>query len=123
MGLCAAASRSEVACANTSAIGVPKANERADDRAQLGHVADRGDAMARDVADDQRIQVVIDDDALVPVATHPDVCHRREVAGRDVEVGGARQWDEQAVLQGGDHPVLSLRRRCFRHRNRLKVSD
>ena len=86
----------------------PKADEGADDGAELGHLADGRDAMAGDVSDDERVVVVIEDDALVPVAAHADVLGGGEVARRDVEVTHGRQGDDHAVLQRGDQAVLGL---------------
>ena len=52
--------------------GGAEADQRAEHRAELRHLPDRGDPVAGDVADHHHVAAVVEQDPLEPVAPHPD---------------------------------------------------
>ena len=88
--------------------GRAEADQRAEHRAELGHLPDGGDAVPGDVADHDHVAAVVEDDALEPVAAHADAAGGGEVAGGAGEGVGVGERGEHVGLEGGDEPVLGV---------------
>ena len=96
---------------------VPVERVGAQPGAHLGHHRRRADAVAHDVADDQRDALAAEAERVVPVAADPAAPHRGPVAGGEHEPGDARQRvGHEAALEHLDDAALMERPRALDRR-------